>query len=52
MDEKIDWDKIINMDSINRMKEQINLMGNDKVWEVIERFPNVKTRLAYRRIFF
>jgi len=27
-------------------------MGNNKCWEVIERFSKVKTRVSYRKYFF
>ncbi len=35
----------------SRMEEEITALGNKKVWEVIERFDNYKTRLAYRKFF-
>ncbi len=44
--------QLINIYAITKMKEQIGLVGNDKTWEVIERFTNIKTRLTYRKIFF
>jgi len=42
---------IVKQDSIERMEEQIYQLGHKRVWEIIERFNNVKTRLGYRRIF-
>lgn len=42
---------IVKQDSIDKMNWQIEQMGNDKVWEIIERFNDPKTRLSYRRIF-
>jgi len=37
---------------IVRMKQQIKLLGNNKTWEVIERFGKIETRIAYRKYFF
>lgn len=42
---------IIKQDSVENMERQINQIGHSGVWEIIERFSDVKTRLAYRRIF-
>ena len=39
-------------DSILQMERQIKELGHTKVWEIIERFAYIKTRLAYRKIFF
>jgi len=43
---------IVKQDNIVRMEQQIKELGHARVWGIIERFNNVKTRLAYRRIFF
>lgn len=43
--------KIVKQDCIDKMNWQIGEMGNDKVWEIIERFSDPKQRLSYRRIF-
>ena len=37
---------------INAMKHDIEVIGSQKVWEVIEGFGNPKARLAYRKLFF
>lgn len=42
---------IVEHDSIINMGLHIKEMGDKGVWELIERFGNVKTRLAYRKIF-
>lgn len=38
-------------DCVTKMERQIKEMGHSRVWEIIERFNDVKTRLGYRRIF-
>ena len=43
---------IVKKDGITQMKKNINALGNNKVWAIIEDLINVKTRLAYRKIFF
>lgn len=42
---------IVKQDSIENMERQITQMGHSRVWKIIEGFSNVKTRLAYRKIF-
>jgi len=43
---------IVEHSSILRMEQQIKELGHARVWEIIERFPVLKTRLAYRKLFF
>lgn len=45
-------DNAINELLVKKMKIQIEQIGNDKIWNIIERFPFVETRIAYRKIFF
>ena len=53
--EKIEFytknDKVNNY-IIEAIKGNIQKMGNNKCWEVIERFGKVKTRVSYRKYFF
>ena len=37
---------------IDTMRHNIEILGNRRVWEIIENFHNPKTRLAYRKLFF
>jgi len=37
---------------INSFAHDISVLGNKKVWEIIEGFKNPKTRIAYRKLFF
>lgn len=48
---KTEIKNIVNQDLITDMERQIKEMGHKRVWEITERFNNVKTRLAYRKIF-
>ena len=43
---------VVKHDSILKMEQQIKQLGHAKVWEVIEQLPVLKTRLAYRKLFF
>lgn len=43
---------IVKQDLITSMERQIKEIGHLRIWEIIERFNNVKMRLAYRKIFF
>jgi len=48
----IDISHIIKLDCLSQMKNNITTLGSDKTWNIIEAFSNVKTRLAYRKLFF
>ena len=43
---------IVKLDSIEQMRGHIQELGSDRVWSIIEGFNKVKTRIAYRKIFF
>jgi len=43
---------IVRLDSIEQMRGHIQELGSERVWAIIEGFDEVKTRLAYRKIFF
>ena len=43
---------IVKLDSIEQMRGHIQELGSERVWAIIEGFDEVKTRLAYRKIFF
>ena len=42
----------LQLDSIQQLKGHIKELGNKRVWEIIEAFGKVKTRIAYRNLFF
>ena len=45
-------EEIIYQDSISKIYEQIELLGNDRVWDFIDNIINPFTRIAYRKLFF
>jgi len=42
---------VVAQDCITKMEQQIKEMGHSRVWGLIEELSNVKTRLAYRKMF-
>lgn len=40
------------MDLIRSMEDNIKELGHTKVWNIIDRFSNPETRIAYRNLFF
>ncbi len=48
----IEQEKNLNNYIIESIKGNIQKMGNNKCWDVIERFSKVKTRVSYRKYFF
>jgi len=48
----VDISHIINLDCIEKMKENIRILGSSRVWNIIEELPNAKTRIVYRKFFF
>ena len=49
---KKEIENVVEHDSILKMERQIKELGHAKVWEMAEGFAYVKTRLAYRKLFF
>jgi len=43
--------EIVYKDLIEGMKRNILLLGNNKVWGIIEGFENAETRLKHRQLF-
>lgn len=37
---------------VEDMRNQINILGNDKAWYIIEDLPIPQTRITYRNLFF
>ena len=43
---------IVKLDCVKQMRGHIQELGDKRVWTIIEGFNRVKTRIAYRKIFF
>jgi len=43
--------EIVHVDLIEGMKRNISIIGNDRIWEIIEGFKDGKMRLSYRKLF-
>ena len=37
---------------IEIVRMQLDMAGNDKVWDVIEKLPEPQVRIKYRKVFF
>lgn len=42
---------IVDRDCLDKMRYQIEQLGDKKVWEIIEQFINPLTRIEYRKLF-
>ena len=44
-------DELVHLDLIEGMKKNISVLGNDKVYDIIEKFKIPGMRLAHRKLF-
>lgn len=51
MQEKIDIQGLIDLYFEQSIKRDINFLGNDRVYQIIESFSSPETRIRYRKIF-
>jgi len=50
-DDEVTIGEVVHLDLIEGMKRNINKMGNDKVFKIIEKFKNASMRLNQRKLF-
>ena len=50
--ETIGIDEVIRIHIIDSFKRDIKKSGKAKIWNIIERLSNAKTRASYRRFYF